>query len=779
MEFMTPLRRQRRHIWLAATAMLTWNVAPAFADTAPAIQAAQAATFTFDIPAKSLDQALADLGTVTGLRLIYTAELPAGTKTAPLQGSMTAEAALQRLLAGSGFTFQFTNATTVTLIVAPADGTTLTPLTVEDSYQAESAYGPVEGYKAGQASTATKTDTPIMEVPGSVQVVPRDVIEDQGALNLKDVYENVSGVQQSGNTLNAQSEVLPVIRGFESPTLLRNGLRSTQVGSVDLVNVERVEVLKGPASILYGSLEPGGIINYVTKKPQAEAAYSLTQQAGSEDTYRTAADVTGPLVEDDSLLYRLNLAYTNSDSFRDDIDLERVAVAPSFLWAPTERTELLLDFSFLQEKQPYDTGIPLDSNGSALVSRDTFFGDPDLDGRNIHDYVASYQLTHEFNDVFSLRNQFQFHRAEADNEALRPRGVGGVPGAETLLLRYQNEERQDDEFQFVLDGTAKFATGFMDHSVLLGAELLAQDSDFRRFRQNIPSVAISDDADVDFSPPDNQPKSVTLGKSRRAGFYLQDQISLLEDGQLKLLLGGRYDLVHTENEVDGVSSPNVNDDAFSGRAGLLYEFADQYSAYVSVSQSFDPQNPGTLDANGVPLDPEEGLQYETGLKGSFLDDRLLATVSVFQIEKTNVAVTDLALFNATGQIASLPGIKQRSRGVELDVSGAITDELQIIARHKARLWLNYEFAEDTSLEGLGLGAGIRYVGESTAQFNTDLKLDPYVVVDAAVWYEWQALKVGFNAYNLFNENYIVRASDQSIAHPGAPFTVLGSASLKF
>ncbi|MGQ9366819.1 TonB-dependent siderophore receptor [Azospirillum sp. ST 5-10] len=763
----------------------------------------------FDVPAQPLASALNAFGRQAGLQVSVDAAAAAAAEARAVRGTYTVDEALARLLAGTGIAWRFSGDRTVVLSrAAPESGALhLDPVTVEARHGvAETATGPVEGYLAHRSLTATKTDTPVLELPASVQVVPRDVIEDQGALSLKDVYENVSGVAQAGNTLNAQTEVLPIVRGFESPTLLRNGLRSTQVGAVDLVNVERVEVLKGPASILYGALEPGGTVNLVTKRPLPTARHELEQQVGSEAFLRTTADSTGPLAADGSLLYRLNLAYTNADSFRDDIELRRTAVAPSLLWLPTDRTELLLDASYVRETQPYDSGIPLDADGNPLADESTFFGDPDLDGRTIEDYAASYQFTYEVDPVWTLRNQLQLHRARAENESLRPRGVGEAGGRTMLALRYQNEDRQDDEAQFVLDATAKFATGAVDHTLLLGAELLAQDSDFRRYRQNVPAVVVSDDPDVHFDPPADQPREAILGTTRWAGLYVQDQLSLLDGGRLKLLVGGRYDVVRQESETDGVAAPDVRDQAFSGRAGLLYRVTPQHSAYASVSQSFQPQAPGTLDAGGAALDPETGVQYEAGVKSAFFDERLLATASVFRIEKTNVAVLDRPLFNATGQLAYFPGVEERSQGVEFDLTGALTDRLSVVAtysytdtevlenaddpamvgqplggvpKHKARLWLTYRFGEGSGLDGFGVGGGVRYVGASTAQFDTDVRLDPYAVVDAAAWYDWETLRLGVNVYNLLGRDYVARASDRAIAHPGQPLTVVGSLTVRF
>ncbi|MEQ8250910.1 MAG: TonB-dependent siderophore receptor [Oceanibaculum nanhaiense] len=799
-----------RRLLLATTAIGMIAALPASPPAKAEIRqvAQQTARQQFDIPAQPLSGALNRLGEAANLQILYPAALVEGLRAERLAGDYSAEEALRMLLRGTGLSYRFTAERIVTLEKPAATGAlTLDPVTVEASLRnTETATSPVQGYLARRSATATKTDTPILETPASVQVVPRQVIEDQGALNLKDVYENVSGVHQAGNTLNAQTEVLPIIRGFESPTLLRNGLRSTQSGAVDLVNVERVEVLKGPSSILYGALEPGGIVNYVTKRPQAVAAHEVEQQVGADSFYRTTLDSTGPVSANGELMYRINAAYTDSGSFRDYMELERTAVAPSLLWQPDDRTEILLDLSYLHEEQPYDTGIPLGTDGKRLTARESFFNDPDLAGREIDDYTASYQLTHQLSDVWSLRNQLQFHRAEAKNESLRPRGVTGPAGSEQLALRYQNEDRQDDEIQLVLDATATFATGAVDHTLLIGAELIRQETDFRRYRQNVASVPITDDPMVNFDPPASQPKSVQLGKTDWASIYVQDQVSLLQDGRLKLLLGGRFDVVRQENETDGVASPDVNDEAFSGRAGLLYQFTDRYSGYMSVSQSFQPQSPGTLDIGGTALDPEEGLQVEVGVKAAFLNERLLATASIFQIEKENVAVIDSDLFQSTGQIAYYPGVEQRSRGFEIDLTGALTEEINILAnytfldteviqnlgdptsvgdplgsvpRHKVRLWLTYDFADASPLGGLGFGGGARYVGASTAQFDTDLKLSSYTVVDAAAWYEWQSMRFGLNIYNLFDEDYIVRASDRSIAHPGQPLTAIASVSVRF
>lgn len=755
---------------------------------------------TFDISAGPLSQVLSQFAGAVGVALSFDATQFNHIASPGLQGTYSVQQGFAVLLANTGKTA--VRQANGDYVLQDVSATTLPPVQVRGEVMRETATSPVTGYAAKYSATGTKTDTPIIETPASVQVIPGDVIEAQQAVNLKDVYENISGVQQAGNTMNAQSEVLPVIRGFESPTLLRNGLRATTAGAVDLVNIERVEVLKGPASILYGALEPGGVVSYVTKRPQTESRHVAEQELGSEQFRRTTMDSTGAINQSATWMYRLNAAHTDSDSFRDAIELERTAIAPSFLWAPDKNTELLLDFSYTRETQPYDSGIPLSSEGTPLVPDSTFFGDPDLQGRENEDYYASYQLTHRINPVWKIRNQLQLHRADNSNESIRNRGV--INNDTEMRQRYQIADRVDDENQFVVDGIATFSSGNVDHELLIGTEYVKLETEWQRFRQNLPDLVISASPDVNFEPPATMTRTDDPSETQWWSLYLQDQMSLLEDGRLKMLLGARFDDVETTGSSNGEVSPEVNDSALTARSGLLYMLNAQNSLYVSASQSFRPQFAWAVDANGIPLDPETGQQLEAGLKRSFFNEQLTATFSLYQIEKEDVAVFDQALFNETGQTTYFPGVKERSEGFELDIAGQLTPQMRVLAnysytdteilenegdpsqigeplggvsRHLARLWLTYDF--DGALTGFGLGGGVRYVGKSSAQFDTDLPLKSYTVADLGMWYQWNRLRVSFKVNNLFDEEYITRASDASIAHPGIPRSVLVGLSFEF
>jgi len=772
------------------------------------------ATVAYDLPAQALDASLRAVASSAEFDLAYRPDLVAGRRAPALQGTLTPEAALRRLLAGSGLRLERLGDGRLAIRSGgdAGPGTDTEPPIVITGEGQEDEPIVIEGEQAGARYTAeaapstTRLPVPLLESPISVQVVPRAVLDEQGAQGLEDVYRNVSGVVEAGNTLNAQSEVLPFIRGFEAPVVLRDGMRATQVGAVDLVDIQSVEVLKGPASILFGALEPGGVLNYTTRQPSATPAYRAQAGVDSFGQFRGEVGATGPLAGD-SLLYRVDAAYTDGDTFRDEVDVERFSIAPSLTWRANERLTLDLDLSYTEEELPYDSGIPLDADGDPLVDEDTFFGDPDLAGRNLEDLFIAAGAHYRLTEAWTLRSRVQFHRATPENESIRHRGVTGAPGAEQLRLRYQDEERDQREVQWVNEVLWSARTGAVQHEAVIGIDYSRLSNEFDRFRQNLPSVVISDDPDVNFDPPAHDLDPVIDSTREWIALYAHDHLTLLDD-RLHILLGGRFDSV---DEDDDLNDRSTDESEFTGRAGVLYQVDDHFAPFLSVSQSFQPAGPGTVDRSGAVLDPETGLQYEAGVKSTFLAGDLQATLAVYQIEKEDVAVFDLDYFFATGEQTWLPGVDQRSRGVEIDVTGQITDELRIIANYAytdteetdnatdpdregarlgnvpynaLRIWAAYDFAPDSALEGFGLGLGLRYESERLTQFDEDVELDAFTVIDAAAWYRHQLsggqqLQARLNVSNLFDEDYIVRASDQSIAHPGSPLAARLTLGIEF
>jgi len=261
-----------------------------------------------------------------------------------------------------------------------------------------------EGYNPSRATTATQTDTPLRDIPQSIQVVPRQVIEDQQAQDIDEIVRNVSGVNLS-NSAGAIAEFFN-IRGFGG-TVLQNGFRrGVSFELLDTTNIERVEVLKGPSSVLFGQLEPGGIINVITAEPLAEPSYSLEFQAGSYDFYRPSVDLSGPLNDDRSLRYRLNASYLNSGSFRDFTNIERYFVAPVLAWDLSESTRILLNAEFLQDTRPRDRGLVAIGTEVADIPISRRLGEP-FDEDNTEQWRAGIRFEHDFNEDWSVQSNFQ------------------------------------------------------------------------------------------------------------------------------------------------------------------------------------------------------------------------------------------------------------------------------------------------------------------------------------------------------------------------------------
>lgn len=648
------------------------------------------------------------------------------------------------------------------------------------------------GYNVPDATTATKTDTPLRDIPQSIQVIPQQVLEDQQVTRIEDAVLNVSGVTPTvGYGGSSQNYT---IRGFSPDFNFRNGFREDRsISFSDVANIERVEVLKGPASVLYGQLEPGGIVNYVTKKPLSDPYYAGEAIIGNYDFYRSSLDFSGPLNSDESLLYRLNLAYENADSFRDFVEDEIIFVAPALTYKITEDTTLALDFEYLNFDGTFDRGF-LPESVFFEIPINRFLGEPS-DSQRINTYRGSYLLEHRFNENLLLRNAFS---AQVTNSERRNANLGSLEvDGRTLQRDYTAVDDRTLNYSLRTELVGKFNTGLVEHQVLSGLEL-ARDS-FNFFFERNPFTAI----DI-FNPVYGSPIPTSFDEvfdvkrnTDKLGIYLQDQVTLLPN--LKLLIGGRFDSADFESEsITNGGEPSTSGrqfEAFSPRAGIVYEPVEPISLYASYSRSFNP-NIFALSFDGQILDPETATQYEVGVKGEFLDGRLSTTLAAYQIIKTNVATIDLDnpdFSIAVGEV--------KSRGVELDVIGEILpgwnltasyaytdafvsedndlpvgDRLVNVPHNGASLWTTYEIQEG-SLQGLGFGAGLFFVGDREATLPNTITIPSYLRTDASVFYQRDNWKVALNIKNLFDIKYY--NSDGSNIYPSAPLTVLGSVSVEF
>jgi iron complex outermembrane receptor protein len=689
------------------------------------------------------------------------------------------------------------------LVVAVTPGTE-TAETDEDAIQVVVTGEQEEGYVVDNATTATRTDTPIRDVPQSITVIPRQVLEDQRPNSLTDALRNVSGISSGNSSL--QYFESPIIRGFDATqSFFTNGTRNTVGGfstTFETANVERIEVLRGPASVLYGQAEPGGIINLVTELPLAEPYYAIEGTIGNFDFYSPSIDFSGPLNADRTIRYRLNALYQNSGTFIDFVDIERFFVAPVLSFQLGENTNLIVEGSYQRRSQTsFIIGLPavgtVFSNPLGEVDRSRFLGDPDFSALDYETTIAGYRLEHEFSDTWSMRNAF---RAEFGN-ILRDRviGPGQLEADNQTVTRnavMTTGDRQGYSLQTDVIGTVQ--TGSIEHDLLFGVELRRVNSEAEQFFGSAPSIDL-------FNPEYGLPSfDIPISFAGRAqdsfvGVYAQDLITIADN--LKLLVGGRFDWVEQRYEY---TSPDTaptfqGDTAFSPRAGIVYQPIEPISLYASYSRSFNPEGSfGSFNADGSPFEPTIGEQFEVGVKTDFLDGRLSATLAAYQLTRQNDIVNDPDRPGFSIQVG-----ERRSRGIEFDVLGEILPGWNLIAsyaytdakitedttgfegnrpnnvpRHSGSLWTTYEI-QSGDFQGLGFGAGIFVVGDRPGDLANTFDIPSYVRTDAALFYRRNNWQAQLNFQNLFDVDYFESANSINRVVPGPPFTIRGTVSVRF
>ncbi|QKQ75100.1 TonB-dependent siderophore receptor [Nostoc sp. TCL240-02] len=491
------------------------------------------------------------------------------------------------------------------------------------------------GYNAPDAATATKTDTPLRDIPASIQVIPQQVIRDQGAISVRDVVRNVSGVTYA-SSFGSRRESFTV-RGFGTETFL-NGFRGEDFTRTqeESANIDRIEILKGPASILYGRVDPSGIINLVTKKPLFNPFYELNFTAGSYSFYRPTLDFTGPLNDEKTLAYRLNIAYEDAGSFRDRVQTERFFFAPSFTYKLSENTSLNLDVSYLRDARPIDRGlVVLSDNKVPNIPLGRYLGDPTKQEQFTQTLVALY-LDHRFNSNLSLKSVFRYTASTESGPGATLQIFDDTKDDRTFGLGDSIGNQYYETYSWQNDLTAKIKTGAIQHTVLLGLELTREKSFFSGTSRSAGFIDVFNPS-YNFTFGEFDPLRTGNDITETFDIYLQDQITLLNN--LKLLLGGRFDTYHYESTSNDVANTPDNADAFTPRIGIVYQPIKEVSLYSSYSQSFTP-NSGRSISN-QPFDPQRGTGYEVGVKTDLLNSRLSSTLAYYDTRLKNILTDDL------------------------------------------------------------------------------------------------------------------------------------------
>jgi len=682
------------------------------------------------------------------------------------------------------------------LLVDPAYAEDNTPLELDatriTSEAYESATGPVKGYRATRSASATKTDTALRDIPQSISVIPASVLQDLGSTNVERALEFAGGVSKQNNfgglTLYEYS-----VRGFTTSEFYVDGFSANRgyPSTPDAANIERIEVLKGPAASLYGRGDPGGTVNIVSKKPQPEPFTTVQTSAGSWDRYRTALDVNTPLDSEGNVLSRVNLAVEDNHSFRDHVEAKRVFVAPSISWQLDPDTRLLVESEFVRHRSTFDRGIVAPNNRWSGVSRSTFLGEPnDGDIRN-HNNRLQATLEHHLNDAWQLRLASHYKQGSlwGDASENRPLDTDG----HTLNRRYRERSTGWHDSITQLELRGRFDIGSWQHELLVGTEY----EDYRK-KERVTAITGGPYTIDIYNPVYGQPKpngarsgTDFFEQVKSQALNLQDQIIFTD--RLRGMIGARFE--HFEQRTDDFARNHAKSqqthDALTQRAGLLYQLTPEVGLFANASTSFKPNN--GLDAGGKSFKPEEGVGYEIGIKNELFDDRLSTTLAAFHIEKENV----LALDPATDANRAMG--KARSQGFDLQLTGQVTDAVRVIgafayidaevtkgdktiptgsrilgvAKRSGSLLGVYEF-QDGLLRGSDLGAAFTYVGDRSGEAGGRFELPAYHTVDLLAHYKASDnVTVGLNLNNLFDEKYYERSYSNYWVNPGEPrnFTV--------
>jgi catecholate siderophore receptor len=646
-----------------------------------------------------------------------------------------------------------------------------------------------DGYNAVKSSSATKTDAPLRDIPQTVNVIPQALLRDQGARSLQDALKNVPGIGMS--TGDGQRDQV-TIRGFSAiADQFIDGMRDDALYFRDLSNIEQLEVVKGPAAVLYGRGSSGGLINRVTKKPGIDIS-EVTLQAGSWQQKRGEFDL-GRNLNDSGVAFRVTGAVEDADSYRDQQFLERQALAPSVQFKLGAATTLLVQAEYLHDKRVTDFGIPSYQGRAVDVAPGTYYGAANAKANDFSESrvkALGFVLEHSINDQLKLRNAFRYFDATLNRNNTLVASVNET--AKTASLTRGNVLRDEDGYFNQTELVQKATLGGMQHQLLYGVEIGKQNKDqLVRSQANVATVSLFNPVApvVPFTAA-GAPTGNSLSVYNVRSAYLQDQVNLSE--HWKALAGVRYDHFEQETHDRRPNQPNLSrtDGNWSPRAGLVYQPDDKQSYYASFSKSYQPSGETfALAANNTDLAPEATENKELGAKLDLLGGRASITASVFRLQRDHIKTTD----PVTNKL--IPMGTQRTDGVELTFAGNLGQGWQVSSgyslldaemiasiarddgqpvqgkrptltpRQSANLWFTKAFDSR-----FGAGAGVNYVGARFANPGNTVNLTGYATVDAMAYYRAKALEVQLNLANLLDRDYIVagHGSSKNLNLPGAP-----------
>lgn len=783
----------RFHSALLALTLATLGTSAVHAQSVAASPAGT--TFNIALAAQPLGTALNELARQAKLQLMVHPDLVAGKSAPAVSGNLTVRQALDRLLAGNGLMAIQEDDTVIIKATPPELGTSMLPaVTVTAKADRETASGHVTGYVAKRSAIGTKTDTPIIETPQSISVVSSDFIESTGARGLKDALAYTPGINISPWGADSRFD-WTIIRGFDAQTpgyyldglQLRNN-NGWAIWQTENYGTERIEMLRGPSSVLYGQTGPGGMINVVSKQPSEEPLHELQVQIGDNSRRQLAGDFSGPLDEEGKVLYRITGLVRDAELEGSGLPNDRVFLAPSLTWRQSGDTTLTLLSHYLRirdgssYKNFPEVGTLL-SNPNGSFSPKTYVGEPGFDHFNQNQWMVGYLLEHRVNDTWTLRQNARYGAINSDYKQVYSQSsfvtvnadVTDDPANFRTLSRYAFASKETAKL-FTIDNQAqaKVRLGNLQHTLLFGLDYQQSRNDQRTYNDGTVS-------DIDgFSPiytndvVEGNPWFDAKTKLAQTGIYLQDQIKW---GNWIATVGGRYDSATTtvDSRLDG-SRTSISDHKFTKRAGLVYLHPSGWAPYFSYSESFSPTVTVDPETN-TPLKPETGRQYELGVRYQPVDGKSKYSAAVFDLRRQNyITYTSDYMPKQTGEIltqgleleAAFQPIQNMNTVVAYtytpkaivtasSTESEIDKQMQAVSRNQLSVWTDYR-----SNSGIKVGLGARFMGSNYGyQESAAAKVPSYTVFDAMLGYELRHWSLALNMHNLTNKTYISNCSSGS------------------
>lgn len=705
----------------------------------------------------------------------------------------------------------------------------------------ESAVGPDFSYVGQKSRTATKTDLAIKETPRAVSVVTREQIDDRASISISDALQYTPSIQTNHYGDDNKQDWF-VVRGFTQAGtgLYQDGTRLYSAGfyswQIDPFGLERVEILRGPASVLYGQNPPGGLINVVSKRPQFDGGSgSVEAQFGSFDRKQLSLDVNHELSE--NVAFRLVGMGRKNGTKVDDVEAQRILIAPSLAWDINDDTSITFLASYQKDdSNPYLQFLPVEgtltSNKNGQISDSLAIGDPDWEKFEREQLSLGYEFEHFFNDALSFGQSARYSRMDIDlrqmffsmysaDAPLFPLPGGGAidlgavfdptNARESVIRSATIENGQSKAFNIDNRLTYKFRTGPVRHTLLAGVDYQQINIDSEAYASP-PIIAdgnkttLIGTADPNFNmfnpeytdnlvllDPTLQPYTsadlqTTVTKNRQLGLYLQDQIRI---NDWVVQAGVRYDDTSSEkHNRDTGSRFKADYKAWTSSAGVAYVMSNGLTPFANYAQSFEPQLGTTTDQ---PTKPERGESFEAGLKYEPRSIDGYMSVSLYNASKKDVVQVDGTDIKQVGEI--------RNRGIELEAVANVTPELTLIgnvsyvdseikddkdesivgnrpeqvADTLASAWAKYQFLEGP-MNGLSVGAGVRYTGDTYAGNDEEHKVPSYTLYDATVSYRFDDYKVQLAAKNIFDKEYISTCTSNLWCYYGDRRNVIASLS---